>query len=220
MFTVVCPNCNKGITVLTNKHIQDIEGDKKIKFLCNTCHKYFNAELINGKLKLYKEDNKMIAIVAVDKNWGIGKDGNLLFKIKEDMEFFKKTTTGHIVVMGSKTFESIGRPLPNRTNLILTRNPHKYQNIDRVEAYNGEDMDHILRDEPSDDIYIIGGESVYLRYIDKCDEVLVTQLDKVFDADKRFIDLHNSFFELYENLAEGEYDGSKYTISRWIRNNN
>lgn len=160
----------------------------------------------------------MNAIVAVDKNWAIGKDNNLLFRIKEDMKFFKSITTDKIVVMGSKTFESIGKALPNRTNMVLTGTPMKYRDIPGIEAYCKGDLDYILRGEQSDDIFIIGGASVYKQYLDKLDNIYVTVLNKEYDADTYFVDLNeDGRFELAEIIASGEHEGSKYTISRWIR---
>jgi dihydrofolate reductase len=160
----------------------------------------------------------MKAIVAVDKNWSIGKDNQLLFKIPEDMKFFRNLTTGNIVVMGSKTFESIGKPLPNRVNMILTRLPRKYGDIENVEAYSKDDMERILRLEKHVPIFIIGGESVYNLFIDEVDEIYVTKLEKEYDADKHFINLEADHrFKKAEDLQNGEYEGSKFTISRWIR---
>ena len=83
----------------------------------------------------------MNLIVAVDKNWGIGYQNKLLVSIPEDMKFFRSETTGKVVVMGRKTLESFpgGRPLKNRTNIVLTRNPH-YQAKDALLFHTGEDV--------------------------------------------------------------------------------
>ena len=137
----------------------------------------------------------MNMIVSVDINRGIGKDGNLLVKIPQDMKFFKETTIGdgnNIVVMGSKTYESIGKPLPNRRNIILTGQPMRYQNIDGIEAYCKGDLDYILKDEPNENIFIIGGESLYKQYIDQCYTLYITTVYNDFGADRHFPEFDKS----------------------------
>lgn len=162
------------------------------------------------------------AIVAVDKNWGIGKDNQLLFRIPEDMKHFKELTTGNIVVMGSKTYDSIGKPLPNRVNFILTGQPRKY-NFNLLESFTAEayckgDLDYIIKQEIDSDIFIIGGESVYNLFMDQIQEIYVTRLEKEYDADKHFINLiADGRFKPAQILAEGFFEDSTYTISRWVR---
>ena len=95
----------------------------------------------------------MNLIVAVDKNWGIGHQNKLLVSIPEDMKFFRRETTGKVVVMGRKTLESFpgGRPLKNRTNIVLTRNPH-YQVKDALVFHNMEDVLEELTKYPSEEV--------------------------------------------------------------------
>lgn len=160
----------------------------------------------------------MKAIVAVDSNYGIGKNNKLLFKIPADMKHFKCLTSGNIIVMGSKTFESIGKALPNRVNMVLTKTPRKYDGIVGIEAYNKDDLNRILRLERDSDIFIIGGESVYKLYIDQIDEIYLTKLEKSYDADAHFINLEqDNRFKMVEEIENGIFEDSKYTITRWIR---
>lgn len=128
-------------------------------------------------------------IVAVDKNWGIGKDGKLLLSIPEDMKFFKETTTGNTVIMGRKTLESFpnGKPLPNRTNIVITRNP-EYSVEGALIAGTPEEALEIAR-KIKKDIYIIGGGSIYEDMLNSAENALVTYIDDAFEADIFFPDL-------------------------------
>ena len=132
---------------------------------------------------------KMKAIVAVDSNWAIGKDNELLFHISDDLKRFKEITTGNIVVMGRKTFESLPnrKPLPNRTNIILTTNRNFH--VDDAEvAHNFYDLNvklNILRKE-NQKVFVIGGESIYKLFLPVCDEVFVTKIYSEYPGADRF----------------------------------
>ena len=99
----------------------------------------------------------MNLIVAVDRNWAIGKDNKLLVSIPDDMKFFRETTTGKVVVMGRKTLESFpnSKPLPNRVNIVITRDMN-YDAKGAVVVHSKEELDKELEKYNSDDIYIIG----------------------------------------------------------------
>ncbi len=131
----------------------------------------------------------MKLIVAVDKDWGIGKDNQLFVHISEDLKFFKRMTTGHPVVMGRKTLESFpgGKPLPNRTNIVLTRDPD-YTKDGAVIVHNLEELRNELA-KYSDDAFVIGGDSVYKQLLDECDTAYVTKIHKCFLADAFFVNL-------------------------------
>lgn len=132
----------------------------------------------------------MKAILAADKNWGIGYNNRLLVSIPSDMKFFRQTTTGKVVVMGRKTLESFpnGLPLKNRTNIVLTANPD-YDVKDAVIVHSKDELLEELKKYNEDDIYVIGGESVYLMMLPYCDTVLVTKIDRAFQADTHFPNL-------------------------------
>lgn len=132
----------------------------------------------------------MKAILAVDKNWGIGYNNRLLVSIPSDMKFFRQTTTGKVVVMGRKTLESFpnGLPLKNRTNIVLTANPD-YDVKDAVIVHSKDELLEELKKYNEDDIYVIGGESVYRMMLPYCDTVLVTKIDRAFQADTHFPNL-------------------------------
>ena len=132
----------------------------------------------------------MKAIAAADKNWGIGYKNRLLVSIPSDMKFFRQTTTGKVVVMGRKTLESFpnGMPLKNRTNIVLTSN-RNYQVKDAILVHSEEELLEELKKYNSEDIYVIGGESIYRMLLPYCDTALVTKIDHAFQADAYFPDL-------------------------------
>ena len=132
----------------------------------------------------------MNLIAAVDKNWAIGKNNQLLVKIPMDQKFFRETTTGKVVVMGRKTLESFpnGLPLKNRTNIVLTRNP-KYEVKDAIVVHSLEELREELKKYNSEDIYIIGGEQIYNALVDECDVAHITKIEYEYDADAYFPNL-------------------------------
>ena len=132
----------------------------------------------------------MKAIAAVDKNWAIGNKNRLLVSIPADMKFFRQQTTGHVVVMGRKTLESFpnGLPLKNRTNIVLTANPD-YHVKGAVIIHSPEELMEELKKYDSDDIYVIGGESIYKMLLPYCDTEYITKIDHAFEADAWFPDL-------------------------------
>lgn len=132
----------------------------------------------------------MNLIVAVDKNWAIGNKNDLLIRIPADHKFFREETTGKVVVLGRKTLETFpqGQPLKNRTNIILSSNKD-YRVKDAVVVHDTEELLEELKKYPSEDIYIIGGESVYRQLLSLCDTAHVTKIDHVYEADAFFPNL-------------------------------
>lgn len=132
----------------------------------------------------------MNLIVAVDKNWGIGYKNKLLVSIPDDMKFFRETTTGNVVVMGRKTLESFpgGRPLKNRTNIVFTKNP-EYHKEGIIVVHNKEELLSKLKEFSDEQVYVIGGESIYNLLLDECDTAYVTKIDYGYQADAHFPNL-------------------------------
>ena len=132
----------------------------------------------------------MNLIVAVDENWAIGCKNDLLVRIPADHKFFREETTGKVVVLGRKTLETFpqGLPLKNRTNIILSSNPN-FTVKDAIVVHNVEELLEELKKYPSDDVYIIGGESVYRQMLPYCDVAHVTKIDRVYEADAHFPNL-------------------------------
>ena len=132
----------------------------------------------------------MNLIVNVDSNWAIGYRGKLLVSIPEDMKFFRSETIGKVVVLGRKTLDTFpgGQPLKNRTNIILTRNPN-YQVKGAIICHSVEEVLEELKKYNSEDVYIIGGDSIYKEFLPYCDVAHVTRTDHVYDADAWFPNL-------------------------------
>lgn len=124
-------------------------------------------------------------IVAKSRNNAIGKSNKLLWRIPDDMKRFKNLTCGHIVIMGRKTFESIGNPLPDRLNVILTRDNNYNVEGENVKIINdASQIDEYINDDNEN--FIIGGAEIYNRFISKCKKMYVTQIDKDFIGDAYF----------------------------------
>lgn len=161
----------------------------------------------------------MNLIVAVDNNWGIGRDNGLLASVPGDMAFFKATTTGHVVVMGRKTLESMPkkRGLPNRTNYVLTR--QEGFTAERCIVVNSEEeLFEELKQYPEDEVFLIGGGSMYTRYYDRCSRLYVTKLLADLNADTFIPNFDED--ERYEVTYESELheeNGIKYRFYTYER---
>ncbi len=132
----------------------------------------------------------MNLIAAVDENWAIGLKNKLLVSIPDDMKFFRETTTGKVVVMGRRTLESFpnGKPLPNRTNIVLTHDPD-FAAKGAVIVHDLDELHAELAKYPSEDVYVIGGESIYRQLLDECDVAHITKINYAFEADAYFPNL-------------------------------
>lgn len=161
----------------------------------------------------------MKMIVAVDRNWGIGKNGDLLVHIPEDMNFFKRKTTGNVVVMGRKTFESFPgkKALPDRVNLVLTRNAD--WTGEGAQTVSGRsELEEKLEQYKEQEVYIIGGGQIYREYLQDCDQIFVTHIDGDYQADTWFPNLEEEpGFEKGEVLLTGEWKGTGFMICEWHR---
>ena len=132
----------------------------------------------------------MNLIVAVDKNWAIGNNNKLLISIPQDMKFFRETTMGKVVVMGRKTLESFpgGQPLKKRTNIVLTRDKN-YQVKDAIVVHTVDELLQELKKYDEEEIYIIGGESIYRQMLPYCKVAHVTKINHAYEADTYFPNL-------------------------------
>lgn len=161
----------------------------------------------------------MNCIVVVDKNWAIGKDNDLLVHLPGDLKYYKEKTTGKVIVIGRKTLESFpgGRPLPNRTNLVLTSNP-EYKNEYCTVCLGEEAMLKEIAKYPTEDIFISGGQTIYDLFLDRCDTVFVTKIDDEYPADRYFKNLDNdpSFKVTWESDIQ-EDKGTKYKFVKYQR---
>ena len=132
----------------------------------------------------------MNLIAAVDKNWAIGKNNELLVRIPADQKFFRETTTGKVVVMGRKTLESFpnGTPLKNRTNIVLTHDKN-YDGKGAIVVNSLDQLHEEIKKYPSEDIFIIGGQKIYEQLVDECNVAHITKIEYEYDADAYFPNL-------------------------------
>ena len=161
----------------------------------------------------------MNLIVNVDKNWAIGHKGKLLVSIPEDMKFFRTETTGKVVVLGRKTLETFpaGQPLKNRTNIVLTRN-RNFQAKGAVVCHSVEEVLTELAGYPSQDVYIVGGDSIYQQFLPYCDVAHVTRMEHAFEADAWFPNLETDpDWELTGQSEEKTYFNLEFTFCRYER---
>ena len=163
----------------------------------------------------------MNLIVAADKNWGIGKDNKLLVSIPADMKMFRQETTGKVCVMGRKTLESFpgGQPLKNRVNVVLTTDKN-YKVKDTVIVHSVEEMVEELKKYNSEDVYVIGGESIYRQLLPYCTKAYVTKIDHAYDADTYFPDLDAMDLEIAWESELQEEKGITYRFLKYVRENN
>ena len=161
----------------------------------------------------------MNLIVAVDRNWGIGYKGQLLVSIPNDHKMFRKETLNKVIVYGRKTLETfpLSQPLDRRTNIILSRNPD-YQVRGAVVVHSIEELLKELEKYDSEDIYIIGGESIYRQMLPWCDTAHVTMIDYAYQADAFFPDLDKDpEWEITAGSEEQTYFDIPYTFVRYSR---
>lgn len=164
----------------------------------------------------------MNLIVAVDKNWAIGYKNELLVRIPNDHKHFREETTGKVVVLGRKTLETFpqGQPLKNRTNIILSRNKD-YKVKDAIVVHSIDELKEELNKYNSEDIYIIGGESVYREMLPYCDVAHVTKIDREYQADAYFPNLEETGeWEITADSEEQTYFDIEYVFLKYERKNN
>lgn len=161
----------------------------------------------------------MNLIVAVDKNWAIGYKGKLLVSIPEDMKFFRQVTQGKVVVMGRKTLESLpgGQALKNRTNIVISKNLC-YNAKDAVVCHSIEEVKTLLQEYDSEDVYIIGGESIYRQLLPLCTVAYVTKINYAYDADTYFPNLdEDEEWQLVQRSDECTYFDLEYEFVKYVR---
>lgn len=132
----------------------------------------------------------MNMIVAVDENWAIGNKGDLLVSIPNDQKMFRNETVGKVVVLGRKTMDTFPQkqPLPKRTNIILTKNKD-YKVKDAQTVNSVEELLEVLKAYKTQDVYVIGGDSVYQQLLPYCDVAHVTYIEQTYAADRYFPNL-------------------------------
>jgi dihydrofolate reductase len=136
-------------------------------------------------------------LVAFDENRVIGKNNTLIWHLPADLKRFKTITTGHVIIMGRKTFESIGKPLPNRTSIVISRQAD-LQIEGAIIAHSVEEAILKAKSITREDIYIVGGAEIYALSLPLADQILVTQLHDIFEGDAYFPEIPAEIFEITE----------------------
>lgn len=161
----------------------------------------------------------MNIIAAVGENWEIGNKGELLVSIPQDQKMFRKETEGNVVVYGRKTLETFPQkqPLVSRKNIVLSKNPdYKVRNAEVVHSV--EECLELLKQYPSDRIYIIGGQSVYEQFLPYCDVAHITKICKKYVADAFFPNLDESAeWEMTAESEEQTYFDLEYYFQKYER---
>lgn len=163
-----------------------------------------------------RRGENMKIILAVDENWGIGKDNEMLFHIKKDLKHFKDITTKNIVIMGRNTYESMGQSLPDRENIILSKNPDFkaenakiFQNPDQVLNY--------IKDSKKE-VFVIGGAKIVEIFLPYCNQAIITKIKAKKDADTY---LHNfdqdPDFEIIKESQIYEENGIEFSYVTYRR---
>jgi len=161
-------------------------------------------------------NTKITLIVAAAENNAIGKDNQMPWHLPNDFKYFKKTTLGHSVVMGRKTFDSIGKPLPERRNIILTRD-QDYTSPDVDVANSVDDVLTYCRDER--EIFVIGGANVFKQFMPLAQKVYLTRVHTAIDGDAFFPELSENEWQLTrsEHHQKDEKHAFDYSFEVWER---
>ena len=147
---------------------------------------------------------KLAIIAALDHRRAIGKDGKLPWHIPEDLKRFKRLTTGHAVLMGRRTWESLGRPLPGRRNVVLSSSP-----VPGIESYAS--IEESLRALASAErVVVIGGGNVYAQLIDRADELYLTLVDRNVEADAFFPPYEHLLGTVFRETAREQHPGFEF----------
>ena len=152
-------------------------------------------------------------IACVSSDLGLGRGNDLLWRFKADQQFFRRTTMGHPVVMGSRTYASIGRPLPGRENLVLTRQDLAVPGIKTF--HSADDLTAYIRQLPGEK-FIIGGASLYQLYLPLAEKLILTEVAATQPADVFFPQFSPADYTVRE-LSAGEFGGTPYRIVEYLR---
>ena len=161
----------------------------------------------------------MNLIAAVDRNWAIGYKNELLVRIPEDQKWFRETTTGKAVIMGRKTLESFPNksPLKNRLNVVITSDMN-YSVPGAVVVHSIDEAVEAVRDYAGDDVYVIGGESIYRQMLPLCSTAHITKVDYAYQADAHFPDLDKEEgWKITETSDERTYFDIIYEFVKYER---
>ncbi|MCW8848973.1 MAG: dihydrofolate reductase [Melioribacteraceae bacterium] len=161
--------------------------------------------MVNGKLK-------RVIIAAVSKNGIIGKDNKVPWKVKEELKHFKETTTGHPVLFGRKTFESIGKPLRDRLNIVISSHTAKFERPNVLYFGSVKHAYSYLRKKQHEKVFICGGSQIYSNAIKHADEMLISHMSFDAEGDTKFPKINS---KLWKITTTKTYD--KFTLIKYSR---
>ncbi len=152
----------------------------------------------------------MNLIVAIDKNNGIGKNGDLLCHLSADLKHFKEVTIGKTVVMGYNTLISLPKsaPLKNRRNIVLYEKDIEIEGAEVV--HNLDELFALIKDIPSDEVFVIGGAMVYNTLMPYCEKLFITHIDKAFDADRFLNEIKADEWQVLDESEAMEEEGISF----------
>jgi dihydrofolate reductase len=145
-------------------------------------------------------------IAAVARNNVIGNKQDIPWRIAEDWAYFKRMTSGHTILMGRKTFESLGKPLPNRKHLVITRDT-AYTVPEGVEVYSS--IDAALAAHADEDIFVIGGGEIYRQTIDRADTLYITHIDREVEGDTVFPTIDTA---VWHEVSREDHEGFAFVV--------
>ena len=158
---------------------------------------------------------EIILIAAVDKNLAIGKDGKIPWDIKEDLKFFREKTIDTSIIMGRATFDSIGRPLPSRKIIVMTRSPANRQGVHEVTSKEDALDEAILF---SEEINIIGGEFIYKEFLPIATKLLITEVDLEVESPDAYFPVWRKEDWIEVSSRESQENGIKFNFVEYVRN--
>ncbi len=161
--------------------------------------------------------SKLSIIVAMSSNLAIGVNNTLPWHLSEDLKHFKSLTTGHTIIMGRKTYESIGRPLPNRRNIVVSRNLNTF--YDGVEIVNSLE-DALSISSNDEEVFIIGGSNIYEQSLSFVEYLYITEIAKAFEGDAFFPEIDKSLWTEFSRETHVSSDGLKFSFVSLQKNTN
>ncbi len=161
-------------------------------------HFYSTNKDLNGSM----ETMTLSLIAAIGKNNELGKDNQLLWNLPADMKHFRDTTRGHAVIMGRKTFESIGKALPNRRNIVITRDQN--YSAEGIEVVHSMEEALELFKNTAEEVFNIGGAEIYKAGIPFANKLYITHVDEAFEADSFFPEINDSWKKDSEKIQEAD----------------
>ena len=155
-----------------------------------------------------------IHCVAISRNYVIGNKGQIPWRIKGEQKRFKELTTGNTIIMGRRSFQEIGRPLPKRRNIVITRQPISIEGCDVVHS-----LEEVLALAAEEEIFIIGGSQIYEQALPYADRLCLTTVHKAYEGDASFPEWNRSEWELIssQRYERGEEFDSPFTIEEYRR---